>query len=63
MLIDERQRRIGNANRDTIHQTLRNLAIFPFTRRLGMRVEEVLELVSRASEDAANPDLKSYFPL
>ncbi len=54
---------IGNANKDNVQQALRTLAVFPFTRRLGMTMEEVDLLVDRARADAANPSLKAYFPL
>ncbi|KAK3176798.1 hypothetical protein OEA41_008123 [Lepraria neglecta] len=60
---DPRSRRIGDANRDNIQQALSNLGIFPFTRRLGMAIEDVRALVARACVDAANPGLKAYFPI
>lgn len=60
---DPRTRRIGNANRENIQQALSNLAIFPFTRRLGMAIQEVRSLVASACADAANPELKAYFPM
>ena len=60
---DPRSRRIGDANRDNIQQALSNLAIFPFTRRLGMAIEDVRALVASACIDAANPGLKAYFPM
>lgn len=61
--IDPKERRIGNAKQETIRQALTNLAIFPFTRRLGLTIEDVHALVAGACVDAANPDLKAYFPL
>ena len=61
--IDPKARRIGNAEQEIIRQTLTNLAIFPFTKRLGLSIEEVLTLVAGAYIDAANLDLKAYFPL
>ena len=61
--IDPKARRIGNAEQEIIRQTLTNLAIFPFTKRLGLSIEEVLTLVAGACIDAANLDLKAYFPL
>ncbi|KAL8938389.1 MAG: hypothetical protein Q9211_003219 [Gyalolechia sp. 1 TL-2023] len=60
---DDKQRRIGEANKENIRQLLSTLAIFPFTRRLGMSINAVNDLVDRAREDAANPGLKPYFPL
>ena len=63
MLTDPRERRIGEENRHNVDQALSNLAIFPFTRRLGMSIQEVRALVASACVDAANPALKAYFPL
>ena len=63
MFVDPRQRLIGNANKENVQQALRTLALLPFTRRLGMTMQEVDSLVSRARSDAANPSLKAYFPL
>ncbi|KAL8900978.1 MAG: hypothetical protein Q9192_000801 [Flavoplaca navasiana] len=60
---DARQRRVGQANRDNIQRLLSSFAIFPFTRRLGMSIEVVHNLIDRARVDAANAQLKPYFPL
>lgn len=60
---DPKARRIGNAEQEIIRQTLTNLAIFPFTQRLGLNIEEVLTLVAGACIDATNLGLKAYFPL
>ncbi|KAL6717206.1 hypothetical protein ACLMJK_005121 [Lecanora helva] len=60
---DSRERRIGEENRDNIQQALSTLAIYPFTSRLGMSIQEVRALVASARVDAANPKLKAYFPL
>ena len=60
---DPKERRIGNAQQEIIRQALISLAIFPFTRRLGLTIDEVHALVAGACIDAANPDLKAYFPL
>lgn len=61
--IDPKERRIGNAKQENIRQALTSLSIFPFTTRLGLGIEEVHALVAGACIDAANPDLKAYFPL
>ncbi|KAL8803693.1 MAG: hypothetical protein Q9182_003025 [Xanthomendoza sp. 2 TL-2023] len=58
-----RQRRIGQANKENIERLLAAFALFPFTRRLGMSIDAVNDLVNRARVDAANADLKPYFPL
>lgn len=60
---DPREHRIGAANRENVHHLLSNLAIHPFTERLGMSIDEVNALVDRARSEAANPALKPYFPL
>ena len=62
-LPDARQRRIGNAYKENVEQTLMTLALYPFIQRLGMTIEALNDLVTRAREDAANPSLKAYFPL
>ena len=61
--VDLRERRIGDANRENIQQALSNLAIFPFTRYLGMAIGDVRALVASACVDAANPNLRAYFPM
>ncbi|KAI4163323.1 MAG: hypothetical protein LQ342_003058 [Letrouitia transgressa] len=58
-----RKRRIGDANKENTRQLLRTLAVFPFTRRLGMSIADVDRLVDRARVEAASPGLKPYFPL
>ena len=63
IFLDPKNRQIGEANLDNIHQALSTLAIFPFTSRLGMSIEAVRALVTSACVDAANPALKAYFPL
>ena len=60
---DPKGKRIGEENRDNTQQALSTLAILPFTRRLNMSIQEVRALVASACVDAANPDLKAYFPL
>ena len=61
--IDPRQRQIGDVNQEIISQLLSTLAVYPFTRRLGMTIQDVDDLIDEARDDAANPDLKAYFPL
>ena len=46
-----------------MNQALSTVALYPFTRRLGMTISDVNSLVTRARADAANPNLKAYFPL
>ena len=61
--IDPKERRIGNAEQETTRKALTSMGLFPFTKHLGMTIGEVHALVARACIDAANPDLKAYFPL
>ncbi|KAL8709327.1 MAG: hypothetical protein Q9220_005920 [cf. Caloplaca sp. 1 TL-2023] len=61
--VHPKQRRVGEAMRTNIDGLLSTFAIFPFTRRLGMSVNAVNDLVSRARVDVANAQLKPYFPL
>lgn len=60
---DARQRRIGDANKQNMQQALSALALYPFTQRLGMNVAAANDLINRARADAANANLKAYFPL
>ena len=62
-LIDAKERYIGNLNKEVASQLLKTLAIYPLTKRLGMSIEQVNELVARAQSDAANLSLRPYFPL
>lgn len=61
--LDDRQRRIGNANRDGVRVALTSLGTVPLIRRLNMSAEDVTDLILRASMDAANASLKAYFPM
>ena len=61
--LDARQRQIGNANMENVQQLLSTFAIFPFSRRLGMTIDQVNALVSRARIEAVKPSLKAYFRL
>lgn len=62
-LPDPRQRRIGNENRELTSRLLSSLAVYPFTERLRMSSQEYGILVARARADAANHNLRPYFPL
>lgn len=61
--VAERQRRIGEANKENIQELLNTLAIFPFTQRLGMSINAVTTLVNSARVDAISAGLRPYFPL
>ena len=61
--IDPKERRVGNAGQESIRKSLTTMGLFPFTKRLGLTIEEVHALVARACIDAVNPALKAYFPL
>ena len=63
ILLDPRQRRIGYGYQGVVSELLHTLAVYPFTKRLGMTIQEVNRLVSQARIDAANPSLRAYFPL
>ncbi|KAL2061827.1 hypothetical protein VTL71DRAFT_7205, partial [Oculimacula yallundae] len=60
---DQRENEIGNANRENIHSMLSSLAIYPFTERIGMPIQDVHLLVAQARLEAGDPALKAYFPL
>ncbi|KAI4155806.1 MAG: hypothetical protein LQ340_000758 [Diploschistes diacapsis] len=60
---DARERQIGERIKAIVSDTLRSHALFAFTRNLVMPIREFDELISGASKEAVNPDLKAYFPL
>lgn len=61
--LDPRMREIGAANKKNVHSFLESLALYPMTRRLGMRDEEFDELITRARQEAEDHRLKPYLPL
>ena len=40
-----------------------SLAILPFTKTLGMPIDETNALIESAASEATNPSLKPYFSL
>ncbi|KAJ5604607.1 hypothetical protein N7510_009761, partial [Penicillium lagena] len=60
---DPRMREIGRSNCENISQMLRDLALYPLTRRLHMTTATFDSLVAQAQEEARNHSLKPYFPL
>jgi len=60
---EPRDYEIGAANRDNVQRMLSSLAIFPFTERLNMPIQDVHLLVAQARVEADNPAFKAYFPL
>ena len=61
--IDPKERRVGNAQQESIRKSLTTMGLYPFTKRLGLSIEVVHALVAKACIDATNPALKAYFPL
>ncbi|KAG4420878.1 hypothetical protein IFR04_005962 [Cadophora malorum] len=60
---DQRDNDIGIANRENVRRMLSSLAIYPFTERLRMPVQDVHLLVAQARLEADDPAFKAYFPL
>ncbi|KAG8167315.1 hypothetical protein KVR01_003004 [Diaporthe batatas] len=60
---DAREKEVGAANRENMSHLLSSLAIYPFTERLGMSINEVQVLLAQARRDAQDPSLKAYFPV
>ncbi|KAF8849992.1 UMTA methyltransferase [Acephala macrosclerotiorum] len=60
---EQRDRDIGIANHENVHRLLSSLAIYPFTERLGMSIQDVHLLVAQARLEADEPGFKAYFPL
>ncbi|TVY17995.1 Secondary metabolism regulator laeA [Lachnellula arida] len=55
---DPREREIGAANRENVQRFLSSMAIYPFTERLGMTIQDVHLLVAQARLEADNPAFK-----
>lgn len=62
-LSDPRDREIGEMNQENGRRLLCNLALYPFTQKLGMSLEAFRTLIAQARTEAADPSLKAYFPL
>lgn len=60
---DQRDNDVGIANRENVRRMLLSLAIYPFTERLRMPVQDVHLLVAQARLEADDPAFKAYFPL
>ena len=60
---DPRMREIGTINRENVKRLFTALALYPFTQKLRMSLEEVQELSTRAAQEADTPRLKAYFPV
>lgn len=60
---DARENEIGLLNRDNVQRFLSSMAIYPFTERLGMTIQDVQLLVAHARNEADHPAFKAYFPL
>lgn len=50
-------------NRENAKRLFLALALYPFTQKLRMSLEEVQELTTRAAQEADTPRLKAYFPV
>ncbi|QSZ33890.1 hypothetical protein DSL72_005464 [Monilinia vaccinii-corymbosi] len=57
-LTDPREHDIGTANRENVQQFLGSIAVYPFTERLGMSIQDVQLLVAQARREADDPALK-----
>ena len=58
-----RDQEIGHLNRENVSKLLYSLALYPFTERLGMSMQQMMVLIAHARREAADPSLKAYFPL
>ncbi|KUJ06271.1 UMTA methyltransferase [Mollisia scopiformis] len=63
MRTEQRDHDIGVANRENVQRLLSSLAVYPFTERLGMPIQDVHLLVAQARLEADEPGFKAYFPL
>jgi len=60
---EQRDNAIGVANRENVQRLLSSAAMYPFTEKLGMPVQDVQLLVAQARQEADDRTLKAYFPL
>ncbi|TVY82294.1 Secondary metabolism regulator laeA, partial [Lachnellula suecica] len=58
---DQRENEIGAAFREVVHRFLSSMAIYPFTERLGMTIQDVHLLVAQARLEADNPAFKVLY--
>ncbi|RDL38861.1 Uncharacterized protein BP5553_03201 [Venustampulla echinocandica] len=59
---DQRDNDIGAINRENVQRFLSSLAIYPFTERLGMAVQDAHLLIAQARLEADNPAFKVLYP-
>ncbi|KAF3942090.1 hypothetical protein ABW19_dt0204138 [Dactylella cylindrospora] len=59
----ERDRDIGNFNVSNAKDMLNSMALWPFTERLGMPLEQFYVLLARARNEIDDLNLRPYFPL
>ncbi|PSS25646.1 hypothetical protein M430DRAFT_48081 [Amorphotheca resinae ATCC 22711] len=55
---DQREYEIGVANRENVQRLLSSMALYPFTERLGMPIQDAHLLIARARLEADNPAFK-----
>ncbi|KAH8648765.1 hypothetical protein BGZ60DRAFT_474253 [Tricladium varicosporioides] len=60
---DQRLSAIGAVHRESVQSFLSSMAIYPFTERLGMTIQDAHLLIAQARIEADNPAFKAYFPL
>ncbi|KAK6354210.1 hypothetical protein TWF730_008622 [Orbilia blumenaviensis] len=60
---DERDREIGNLNCSNAKDMINAMALWPFTERLEMSLEQFYVLIARARSEIDDLNLRPYFPL
>ncbi|PLB47949.1 hypothetical protein P170DRAFT_476602 [Aspergillus steynii IBT 23096] len=60
---DPRMQGIGEMNRGNIQKLLSTMALYPFTQKLNMPLDQFEDLIGRARQEADTAGLKAYFPL
>ncbi|KAF3171742.1 hypothetical protein TWF788_009646 [Orbilia oligospora] len=60
---DERDRDIGNLNCSNAKDLINAMALWPFTERLEMSLEQFYVLIARARSEIDDLSLRPYFPL
>ncbi|KAF3919357.1 hypothetical protein ABW21_db0204150 [Orbilia brochopaga] len=61
--LDERDRAIGNLNSDNAKHMINAMALWPFTERGEMSLEQFYVMIARARTEIDDLNLRPYFPL
>jgi len=63
VLLDARDVAIGTHNISNFDRLLDAFALYPFSHRLGMTKDQILDLTRVCRDEARNPNLRGFIPL